>query len=94
MEADGGREGVEGVSEPCVELVRRWGEGGRRDAEVFDRALQDVPVVFVPHGSGGGARVCRCGEVYEDGDVVRSGGRKGGGVPRLEGGTDEGIGEG
>ena len=36
MEADGCREGIEGVSEPCVELVRRRGEGGRGDAKVLD----------------------------------------------------------
>ena len=70
MEANGCREGVEGVSEPCVELVRRGGEGGRRDAEVFDEVLQTVPVGFVPHGLGGGSCVRRCGEVYEDGDMV------------------------
>ena len=81
------------MSEPCVELVRRGGEGGRRDAEVFDEVLQAVPIGFVPHGPGGGARVRRSGEVYQDGDMVRSGGRKGGGIPGLEGGADEGIGE-
>ena len=70
MEANGRREGVEGVSEPCVELVRGGGVGGRRDAEVFDEVLLAIPVGFVPHGSGGGAHVRWSGEVYEDGDMV------------------------
>ena len=54
MESDGCREGVEGVGEPCVELVRRGGEGGGRDAEAFDGVLQAFPVSFIPHGTGGG----------------------------------------
>ena len=93
MEADSRREGVEGVSEPRVKLVRGGGEGGGGDAKAFDGAFQAVPVRFVPHGPGGGARVGRSGEVYEDGDMIRSGGGEGGGIPGLEGWADEGVGE-
>ena len=93
VEADGRREGVEGVSEPRIELIRGGGEGDGRDAKSFDGAFQGIPVRFVPHGSGGGARDGRSGEVYEDGDMVRSGGGEGGGIPGLEGWADEGVGE-
>ena len=54
MEADSAYEGVEGVSEPRIKLIRRGGEWGRRDLEVFDRILQAFPVGLVPHVSGGG----------------------------------------
>ena len=91
VEADGRREGVEGMSEPCVELVQGGGGGGGRDAEVFDGAFQAVPISRVPHGSGGGAHLCRRGELDEDRDMVRSGGGKGGSIPGLEGWSDEGV---
>ena len=70
MEADSRREGVEGVREPCIKLVRGGGERGRRDVEVLDRIFQAFPVGFVPHGSGRGAALSRRGQVDEDGDVV------------------------
>ena len=53
MEADSCREGVEGVSEQCIKLVRRGGEWGRSDVEAFDGVLQAFPVGLVPHGTGG-----------------------------------------
>ena len=62
--------------------------------KVLDGVFQAVSVSLVPHGSGGGASVRWCGELYEDGDMVRSGGWEGGGIPGLESWANEGIGEG
>ena len=70
MEANSRCEGVEGVREPCVKLVRGGGGRGRGDLEAFDRVLQVHSVGFIPHGSGGGTLVSRRCEVDEDGDVV------------------------
>ena len=53
MEADSCCEGVEGVREPLVKLVRGGGERGRGDIEVFDRVLQVHQIGFIPHRSGG-----------------------------------------
>ena len=94
MKADGCHQGVEGVSEPGVKLVWGGGERGRSDAEFLQGAFQAFPVSLVPHGSGGGACVRRRGEVDEDGDVVRSGGGQGGGIPGLDSWADEGVCEG
>ena len=70
------------------------GKEGGGDTKVFDGVLQAFPVCFVPHGSGGGACICRRAEEDEDGDVVGSGRGQGSSVPGLEGGAHEGIGEG
>ena len=70
MKLDSHYEGVEGVREPYIKLVRGGGKRGRRDKEVLGRALQAFPVGLVPQGSGGGAFVGRCGKVDKDGDVV------------------------
>ena len=70
MEGDGRCKAVAGVREPCIELVRRGGERGRKDTEVPYSAFHVFPIGFVPHGSGGGTFVPRCGKVDEDGDVV------------------------
>ena len=70
MEADSRREGVEGVREPLVEVVRGGGEWGRGDMEALDRVLQVHPIGFILHGSGGGGLVGRRGEVDEDRDVI------------------------
>ena len=55
MEAAPRREGVKGVSEPSMELVRGGRRGGGWDSEIFDGPLQVVHVGLVPHGSGGGS---------------------------------------
>ena len=70
VEADCRCESVEGVGEPCIELVGGRGERGRWDVEGLDRPLQAFPVGFVPHGSGGGTLIGWRSEVDEDGDVV------------------------
>ena len=70
MKADRRYEGVEGVREPRIKLARGGGERGRGDMEGLDRALQVLPIGFIPHGPGGGALVGWCGEVDEDGDMV------------------------
>ena len=70
MEADHQREGVEGVREPRIKLVRGGEERDRGDVEVLDRIFQALPVGLVPHGSGGGAFIGSRGKVDENGDMV------------------------
>ena len=94
MKADSHYEGVQGVREPCVKLVRGGGQRGRGDMEALDRALQVLPIGFIPHGPGGGALVGWCRKVDEDGGMVRPGRGQGGGIPGPEGRADEWAGEG
>ena len=70
MKANRRCERVEGVREPRIKLVRGGGERGRGDMQALDRALQVLPIGFIPHGPGGGTLIRWCGEVEEDGDMV------------------------
>ena len=70
MEADSHYEGVEGVREPGIKLVRGGGERGRGDLEGLDRPFQVLPIGLISHGAGGGMLVGRCSELNEDGHVV------------------------
>ena len=56
MKADRPCEGIQGVSEPCVQLVQGDAGRGRRDAEVLYWFLQPFPVGFIQNWSGGLAR--------------------------------------
>ena len=70
MEAVCRREGVEGVRETHIRLVRGGGGRGRGNEEVLNGPLQGLPVGLLPHGPGGGAFVGWHGEADEDGDVI------------------------
>ena len=70
MKADSRYKSVEGVREPHINLVRGRGERGRGDMAALDRALQVLPIGFIPHVAGGGTLVGWCGEVDEYRDMV------------------------